>query len=68
MSLLPFVCQNFWSVLDKLTPALSELKRYDKFIFLYSEFTFHPKKSIFIMWQVEFLIKKSNFVALLIFI
>ena len=42
-----FVCQDFGRpVLDNLTLALPELDKYKKLIYLYPEFTFHPKESI----------------------
>ena len=41
------VCQDFGRpVLDNLALALPELKKYSKLIYLYPEFTFHPKESI----------------------
>ncbi len=41
------VYQDFGqSVLDNLILALPELKKYNKLIYLYPEFTYHPKESI----------------------
>ena len=42
-----FICQDFGRpVYDNLKLALPELKKYEKLIYLYPEFTYHPKVSI----------------------
>lgn len=42
-----FVCQDFGAaVYDSLQHHLDKIKRYKRFIYLYPEFTYHPKESI----------------------
>ena len=42
-----FICQDFGQpVMDNLETALPELQKYDKLIYLYPSFTYHPKDSI----------------------
>ncbi len=42
-----FICQNFGTpVYDNLKLVLPELKKYEKLIYLYPDFTYHPKISI----------------------
>ena len=44
---LSFICQDFGQpVMDNLEKALPELRKYNKLIFVYPSFTYHPKESI----------------------
>ncbi|PZX15313.1 DNA-binding transcriptional regulator YhcF (GntR family) [Breznakibacter xylanolyticus] len=42
-----FVCQNFGSALyDNLVEHIGQVQKYQRFIYVYPEFTYHPKESI----------------------